>query len=104
MWRDCPGASSPQSSPHFIENLRVPIVCDLSHGAAQAVAKRFHVPRFVTDYNELLNTDVDAVLLCHGDPKTQVALARICGREACLYRKTCLLFASRNGGNANRTK
>ena len=45
---------------HHLPNLNtlhrefeVPIVCDLSPGAAQAVAKRFHVPQFVTDYNEL---------------------------------------------------
>jgi len=79
---------------HHLPNLNalhrefeVPIVCDLSRGAAQAVAKRFHVPQFVTDYNELLATDVDAVLLCHGDPKTEVALAAFAARKHVFIEK-----------------
>ena len=82
---------------HHLPNLtalhrefEVPIVCDLSHGAAQAVAKRFHVPQFVTDYNELLATDVDAVLLCHGDPKTEVALAAFkAGKHVFIEKPVC---------------
>ena len=82
---------------HHLPNLtalhrefEVPIVCDLSHGAAQAVAKRFHVPQFVTDYTELLATDVDAVLLCHGDPKTEVALAAFeAGKHVFIEKPVC---------------
>ena len=82
---------------HHLPNLtalhrefEVPIVCDLSHGAAHAVAKRFHVPEFVTDYNELLAADVDAVLLCHGDPKTEVALAAFeAGKHVFIEKPVC---------------
>ena len=82
---------------HHLPNLtalhrefEVPIVCDLSHGAAAAVAKRFHVPQFVTDYTELLTTDVDAVLLCHGDPKTEVALAAFeAGKHVFIEKPVC---------------
>ena len=85
---------------HHLPNLtalhrefEVPIVCDLSRGAAQAVANRFHVPQFVTDYNELLNTDVDAVLLCHGDPKTEVALAAFqAGKHVFIEKPVCFSF------------
>ena len=82
---------------HHLPNLNalhrefeVPIVCDLSRGAAQAVSKRFHVPQFVTDYNELLATDVDAVLLCHGDPKTEVARAAFAaGKHVFIEKPVC---------------
>ena len=82
---------------HHLPNLtalhrefEVPIVCDLSHGAAQAVAKRFHVPQFATDYTELLASDVDAVLLCHGDPKTEVALAAFeAGKHVFIEKPVC---------------
>ena len=82
---------------HHLPNLNalhrefeVPIVCDLSHGAAEAVAKRFHVPQFVTDYKALLSANVDAVLLCHGDPKTEVALAAFkAGKHVFIEKPVC---------------
>ena len=52
----------------------VTCVCDVSAGAAQYVANRFNVPKHVTDYRDLLAADVDAVLLCQSDPKTQIAI------------------------------
>jgi len=53
----------------------VTAVCDVSRGAADYVATKFHVPHAFTDYRELLASgEVDAVLLCQSDPKTQVAV------------------------------
>lgn len=52
----------------------VTAVCDVSRGAAEYVAKKFHVPNAFTDYRDLLASDVEAVLLCQSDPKTQVAV------------------------------
>ena len=67
---------------HHLPNLamlqdifEVPVVCDISPSLAEAVAADFHVPGHVTDYRDLLAADVDAVLLCHGDPKTEAGLA-----------------------------
>lgn len=104
---------------HHLPNLtalhrefEVPIVCDLSRGAAQAVSKRFHVPQFVTDYTELLATDVDAVLLCHGDPKTEVALAAFeAGKHVFIEKPVCfslqemdaMLTAQRKAGTVAQT-
>jgi predicted dehydrogenase len=52
----------------------VTAVCDVSRGAADFVARKFHIPNAFTDYRDLLAADVDAVLLCQSDPKTQVAV------------------------------
>ncbi len=67
---------------HHLPNLRdlpdlfdVVGVCDVSRAAAEYVARKFHVPRVYTDYRDLLAADVDALLLCQSDPKTQVAVA-----------------------------
>lgn len=56
------------------DEFRVTCVCDVSAGAAQYVANRFHVPAWTTDHRQLLQGDVDAVLLCQSDPKTKVAV------------------------------
>ncbi len=82
---------------HHLPNLtalhrefEVSIVCDLSQGAAQAVSQRFNVPQYVTDYNALLSSNVDAVLLCHGDPKTEVALAAFrSGKHVFIEKPVC---------------
>lgn len=75
---------------HLHREFEVSIVCDLSQGAAEAVAKRFDIPHFVADYKKLLETDVDAVLLCHGDPKTEVALASFeAGKHVFIEKPVC---------------
>ena len=57
------------------EEFSVEVLCDLSPALVQSIAERFHVPRYVTDYRELLAADIDAVLICCVDPKTEVARA-----------------------------
>ncbi|MYF54758.1 Gfo/Idh/MocA family oxidoreductase [Candidatus Poribacteria bacterium] len=68
----------------------VSIVCDISEGAAAAAARRFNVPKYVTDYTELLDSDAEAVLLCHRDPKTEVALAAFdAGKHVFIEKPVC---------------
>lgn len=75
---------------HLHREYEVTIVCDLSKGAAEAAAKRFDIPNYVTDYKKVLDTDVDAVLLCHGDPKTEVALAALdAGKHVFIEKPVC---------------
>lgn len=59
------------------EEFEVAVVCDASPRLAAYVADWFHVSKHVTDYREVLSSDVDAVLLCHTDPKTEAALATL---------------------------
>jgi predicted dehydrogenase len=82
---------------HHLPNLaglpdlfRVTAVCDLSRGAAEYVARKFHVPHFFTDYRALLAADIDAVLLCQSDPKTAVALAAFAvGKHVLIEKPMC---------------
>jgi predicted dehydrogenase len=68
----------------------VTAVCDVSRGAADYVARKFHVPSAFTDYRELLASDVDAVLLCQSDPKTQVAVdAFDAGKHVFIEKPMC---------------
>lgn len=72
------------------EEFEVAIVCDLSAQLAQTVARRFHLPRHTSDYRQLLEADIDAVLLCQSDPKTQVALAVLCaGKHLFIEKPVC---------------
>ena len=72
------------------DEFEVPIVCDVSRGAAAYVAETFNIPRYVTDYRDLLASDVDAVLLCHSDPKTRVAVAAFnAGKHVFIEKPMC---------------
>lgn len=69
---------------------QVTAVCDISAGAANYIAQRFHVPQHFTDYRDLLATDVEAVLLCQSDPKTQVAVdAFDAGKHVFIEKPVC---------------
>tara|TARA_B100001123_G_scaffold31552_1_gene33218 strand:- start:996 stop:2096 length:1101 start_codon:yes stop_codon:yes gene_type:complete len=64
--------------------------CDVSEGAARFVAGKFNVPNHTTDYKELLDGEVDAVLLCHQDPKTEIAVASLlAGKHTFIEKPVC---------------
>ncbi len=72
------------------DEFQVTCVCDVSAGAAAYVANRFHVPHHVTDYRDLLAADVDAVILCQSDPKTQIAIdAFDAGKHVFVEKPVC---------------
>ncbi len=72
------------------EEFEVAMVCDASPSQAAYVADRFRIDRHVTDHREVLDSDVDAVLLCHSDPKTEVAIASLqAGKHAFIEKPIC---------------
>jgi predicted dehydrogenase len=72
------------------EEFAVAMVCDRSPALAEHVARAFHVPRHVTDYRRVLEADVEAVLLCHTDPKTEVAVAAFAaGKHVFVEKPVC---------------
>ena len=69
----------------------VAVVCDLSRQAAEYVAAKFHVPRAVTDYRDVLDSDVDAVLHCAGGHKTPVVVDAIAaGKHLFVEKPLCV--------------
>jgi predicted dehydrogenase len=76
------------------EEFEVAVVCDVSPSAAKYAAGMFHVPRHVTDYRDVLDSDVDAVLLCQTDPKTEVAVASFeAGKHVFIEKPMCFSLA-----------
>ena len=72
------------------EEFEIKVVCDLSPSLAKHVAARFHVPAHETDYRAVLDSDVEAVLLCHTDPKTEVAVAAFsAGKHVLIEKPIC---------------
>ena len=73
------------------EEFEVTTVCDLSPGLAGWAAKTFHVPASVTDFRRLVRSDdVEAVLLCHSDPKTEAAVAALeAGKHVLIEKPVC---------------
>jgi predicted dehydrogenase len=72
------------------EAFEVTMVCDRSPALAKAVAEAFHVPGYATDVRELLASDVEAVILCHTDPKTEAAVAAFeAGKHVFIEKPMC---------------
>lgn len=87
-------------------------VCDASASAAAHAASRFDVPRHFTDYDQFLDSGIDAVVLCQTDPKTDYALrAFAAGKHAFIEKPVCfsleeidsLLAAQTRAGTVGQT-
>ena len=65
-------------------------LCDISPTLARTIAADYGVAFHTDDFRELLAADLDAVLLCHSDPKTEVALAAFeAGRHVLIEKPLC---------------
>ena len=89
----CGAIAQVQHMPNLID-LRdlfdVKIVCDLSPGAAEYVAAKFNVPQFSTNYYEVLDSDVDAILHCAGGYRpTAVVAAFEAGKHVFAEKPLC---------------
>jgi len=72
------------------EEFEVVALCDLSAGLVEHVAGEFRVPLAVTDCRDLLAADVDAVLVCPADPKSDlVATVLEAGKHALIEKPLC---------------
>lgn len=68
----------------------VEMLCDLSPNLAQTVAEEYHVPHHTGDWREVLAADLDAVILCHTDPKTEIAVAAFAaGKHVFIEKPIC---------------
>lgn len=89
----CGAIAQVQHVPNLLELnelFEVPIVCDVAPGQAEYLARRFNLDRGVSDIDELLAADVDAVLLCHGDPKTEYAVKAFeAGKHVLVEKPVC---------------
>lgn len=90
----CGAISQIQHLPNLAilnEEFEVSMVCDISPSLAKYVSEWFHVPKYVTDYRDVLNSEVDAVLVCHTDPKTEVAVAAFeAGKHVIIEKPICV--------------
>jgi predicted dehydrogenase len=89
----CGAVSQVQHLPnlmHLRELFSVDIVCDRSPGLANWAAGQFNVAQKTCDYRDVLDSPVEAVLLCHTDPKTQVAVeAFAAGKHVFIEKPVC---------------
>jgi predicted dehydrogenase len=89
----CGAIAQIQHMPNLAELhdlFEVTVVCDISAATAEYVAGKFNVPRFVTDYRDLLEGDVDAVLHCAGGYKPAPAVAAFeAGKHLFIEKPLC---------------
>jgi predicted dehydrogenase len=89
----CGAIAQIQHLPHLAElgdRYELAALCDVSRQLVNVMGDRYQVPHRLTDYRDLLALDLDAVLLCFMDPKTEVAVAALeAGRHVFIEKPMC---------------
>ncbi len=89
----CGAIAQIQHLPHIAElRDRYDLVglCDASARLVDFMGGIYHVPHRVTRYEDLLALDLDAVLLCFADPKTEAAVAALnAGKHVFIEKPMC---------------
>lgn len=89
----CGAIAQIQHLPHLKElrdRFDLVAVCDVSRRLVEFIGEQYTVPHRFTDYRELLAANVDAVLLCFADPKTEVAVATLrAGKHVFIEKPMC---------------
>lgn len=89
----CGAIAQIQHLPHLAElsdRYEIAALCDVSSQLVNLIADQYQVTNRTTDYKELLALDIDAVLLCFMDPKTEVAVAAFqAGKHTFIEKPMC---------------
>ncbi|MEE3234488.1 MAG: Gfo/Idh/MocA family oxidoreductase [Candidatus Latescibacterota bacterium] len=68
----------------------VKIICDASKTLAADVSCLFDIEQHTNDIDKLLSSDIEAVLLCHTDPKVDAAMASFeAGKHVLIEKPVC---------------
>ncbi|MBT5875840.1 MAG: Gfo/Idh/MocA family oxidoreductase [Candidatus Latescibacteria bacterium] len=89
----CGAIAQIQHIPHIMElrdQYELVALCDVSQKLVEFMGDMYQVPNRYTDYEDLLASDVEAVLLCFMDPKTEVAVAALnAGKHVFIEKPMC---------------
>ena len=89
----CGAIAQVQHMPNLVnlpDLFEVTMVCDLSLKTAEYVASKFKIPKVTTNYFELLDSDIDAVLHCAGGYKpTAIVAAFEAGKHVFVEKPLC---------------
>ena len=89
----CGAIAQIQHLPHITElrdKFELIGLCDASAKLVDYIGKMYHIPNRYTRYEDLLELDLDAVLLCFADPKTEVAIASLkAGKHVFIEKPMC---------------
>lgn len=89
----CGAIAQIQHLPHLAElrdRYEIVALCDASRKLVDFMADMYQVRHRTTDWREMFALDVEAVLLCHMDPKTEAAVAAFhAGKHVFIEKPMC---------------